>query len=188
MADDTSRVGTLAPWLRDGVRGWILAGTVECARDVVREVGVGAKSAGRAGVIALTLEASGTTARAPSLGMVSTTAGVIPVAAPPSVPGRPPSSASTELVPADVRAYMTQFAARPSWWTALGRDAGWLARGAVATLPLDTVNDVAVVAQRRALVNVNLKAVKGRMWTSELDGFGGSRTLKRTLNVLELVH
>ena len=162
----------VASWLQEGARGWIVAGPVECARDVLREVGARSKG----GVVGLTLEGTATTARAPQLRVVGTAAGVVPVA----------SLQAQNVVPDDVRAYMAQFAARPSWWTALGRDAGILARQAVVQLPLDTTADAAVIAQRRNLVNTQLPLMKAILWTSDGDGFSGGHALKRTLKVVEL--
>ena len=181
---ETTRAGEprfpVASWAKDSARGWIVAGTVECARDLLREVG----ASRRPGVVALTLEGSATAGtpggRPPSLDILSTTAGIIPLRQTPS------SSPSVELAAADVRAYMKQYAARPSWWTALGRDAGKLARSAVAALPLDTVSEPQLVAERRVLVNVQLPRLKEHLWTTELDGFAGTHSLQRTINVVEI--
>ena len=160
-------------WVHEGARGWLVAGPVECARDVLREVGARAP---RGGVVALTLEGTSTTARAPALTVIGTQAGVVPAR----------GAESSDAMAEDVRAYMTQFAARPSWWTALGRDAGALARKAVVSLPLGAASDAATVTRRRAVVNAELSAAKIPLWTSETDAFAADQTLKRTLHVVEL--
>ncbi len=174
---EASRAGDprfpVVSWTHDGAHGWIVAGPVECARDVIRELGARAHSVG---VVGLTLEGTGTSARAPSLRIVSTAAGVIPLL---------PRAAAQDL-PDDVRAYTAQFAARPSWWTALGRDAGSLARRAIIALPTDTSADAAEIARRRALLNAGLPQIKSLLWTSEADGLAPDHTVKRVLRVVEL--
>ena len=81
---------------------------------------------------------------------------------------------------------MTQFGARPSFWTALGRDAAALAREAIKTLPLDTISDPAAVGQRRALAQFRVGVATAHLWTSDGDGFGGGHVIKRKLRVTDL--
>jgi hypothetical protein len=108
--------------------------------------------------------------------VLSDAAGVIPVVA------RSPADIADD----DVRAYVTQFATRPSWWTALGRDAAALARAALRGIPTDATTDRAAVAQRRALAQSRLDAATARLWTTEATGFAGARTIARTLRIVEL--
>jgi hypothetical protein len=162
----------LADWEKQGVRGVLVAGPVECARDVVRELGLGRKPI----TVALTLDAGSTTARASNVTILGVQVGVIPVLA-----TRPEAVADP-----DVRAYMSQFGARPSVWTALGRDGGALARAAVSVLPMDTTSDPIAIGQRRSLVQSRIATTKTRLWTSEGDGFASAHALKRTLRVVEL--
>ncbi|NUO52127.1 MAG: ABC transporter substrate-binding protein [Polyangiaceae bacterium] len=75
----------------------------------------------------------------------------------------------------------------PTWWNALGHDAGMLAKQAVLSLPADTDDtDDAKASQRRK--NAAIKAVaeaRAQMWTTEAQGFGGKRTIARTIKVLD---
>ena len=126
--------------------------------------------------VALTLDDGSTTARAPNVTLLGTQVGVVPVLA-----TRPEGVSDP-----DVRAYMTQFGTRPSWWTALGRDAGTLARNAVSVLPLDASSDATVIAQRRSLVQFRVGTATAHLWTSEVQGFASGHALKRTVRVVEL--
>jgi hypothetical protein len=162
----------LASWAKQGARVVVVAGPVECARDVIRELG----ATGKPATVALTLDDGSTTARAAGVSLVAVTAGVVPVVA----------ARATEVSDPDVRAYMTQFGARPSWWTALGRDGGTLARAALAALPLDTLADPAAIAQRRALVQFRVAAAVAPLWTTEATGFAGAHVMKRKIRVIDL--
>jgi hypothetical protein len=165
-------------WEKDKIRGFIVVGPVECARDVLRDVTppAGRPHTERALVVALTLEGSATSVRPPNATVLSNAAGVIPIVA------RSPA----DIPDADVRAYVTQFATRPSWWTALGRDAATLARIAIREMPLDTTTDRAAVVQRRALAQSRLDAATARLWTTDASGFAGARAIARTLRTVEL--
>jgi hypothetical protein len=162
----------LASWAKQGAHVVVVAGPVECARDVIRELGVSGKPA----TVVLTLDDGSTTARAAGVSLLGVTAGVVPVVA----------ARAAEVGEPDVRAYMTQFGARPSWWTALGRDAGTLARAAIAPLPLDTTADRAVIAQRRSLVQFRVATATAQLWTTEATGFAGAHTIKRKVRVTDL--
>ncbi len=162
----------LASWSKQGVRVVVVAGPVECARDVIRELGASHKPA----TVALTLDDGSTTARAPGVSLLAATAGVVPVLA----------ARAADVPQPDVRAYMTQFGARPSWWTALGRDGGALARAAILALPLDTLADPAAVGQRRALVQFRMATATSPLWTTEATGFAGAHMIKRKVRVVDL--
>ena len=81
---------------------------------------------------------------------------------------------------------MQAFGVRPSYWTALGRDAGVLARKALAALPTTTTADAAEVTKRRDVAAAGLLSARARMWTSEAQGIGGDRRLSRSLKVVLL--
>lgn len=162
----------LASWAKQGARVVVVAGPVECARDVIRELG----ATGKPVTVALTLDDGSTTARAKGVSLLAVTAGLVPVVA----------ARAADVVEPDVRAYMTQFGARPSWWTALGRDAGALARAALVVLPLDTIADPAVIAQRRALVQFRVATATAPLWTTEATGFGSAHAIKRKVRVIDL--
>jgi hypothetical protein len=74
----------------------------------------------------------------------------------------------------------------PTWWTALGHDAGMLAKQAVLSLPADADVDDAQASQRRK--NAAIKAVaeaRAQMWTTDAQGFAGKRAIARSIKVLD---
>lgn len=75
----------------------------------------------------------------------------------------------------------------PTWWTALGHDAGVLAKQAVLTLPAEAENgDDAKASQRRKDAAIKSVAdARGRMWTTDAQGFAGKRVLTRSITVLD---
>jgi hypothetical protein len=176
-AIDASHAGEarfpVASWRADGVKGWLVDGPAECARDLIAELG----EAGDSGIVALTLDAAETPARSPKLRLLSTMAGSVPVTA----------SKPDDVGDPDLRQFMRNQAARPSWWTALGRDAGALARKAVTTLPLTTTTDAAEVKRRRSAAKEVLATAQLRLWTTDADGMAGGRALRRHLQVIELL-
>ena len=165
----------IAGWQRTGVERWLVAGSSSCADDLL----TGLRRAGVRGVMALSLEASAAKERgAPSIRLVAAGAGIVPLAlASPSDP---------RVV--DARAMVAQTGAPEGWWTALGHDAATLARAALATLPPDSTADLTEISRRRALVQEGLIHAHAPLWTSELEGFDASRTLPRTIRVVELGH
>jgi hypothetical protein len=126
--------------------------------------------------VALTLDDGSTTARAAGVAIMAVSVGVIPVVA----------ARAADVADPDVRAYMQQFGARPSFWTALGRDGATLARAAIRALPLDTITNPAAIAQRRSLVQFRVGAATARLWTAEATGFAGGHAIKRKLRVADL--
>jgi hypothetical protein len=79
---------------------------------------------------------------------------------------------------------MESLGVRPSWWTALGHDAGALAKAALAPLPSDTTVDKAAIAKRRALVESGLLATRIHLWTTEEQGISAARVLDRSLRLV----
>ena len=79
------------------------------------------------GTVALTLDAAGTSARAPERQAARRPRRRDPGRAP------PPDAVADP----DIRAWFAREGAPPNWWAALGHDAALLARRAVAALPLD---------------------------------------------------
>jgi hypothetical protein len=73
---------------------------------------------------------------------------------------------------------------RISWWSALARDAGALARTALIDLPNDTVSDLKGATERRAAVRDRLAAARARLWTSEAVTWGPDHAMARTLCVI----
>ena len=105
--------------------------------------------------------------------MLSASAGLVPIQA------TRPEEAREE----DVRAFIERFGARPTYWTALGRDAAALAGAALAPLPIDATTDPKAVTQRRAIVQAGLQAARVRLWTSDDKGMGADRVLPRALRL-----
>lgn len=166
-------------WFASGADGWLVAGPPGCAHDVIRDVGralerVRMRSGGEPKV-ALTLEAGVPLRDIPrGIAILSASAGLVPVLA------AKPEEASD----ADVRSFMEKLGVRPSYWSALGRDAGAIARTAIGVLPLETTTSLASVTQRRAIVRAGLLGARVRLWTSDERGFGDDRVLRRALRVM----
>jgi hypothetical protein len=166
----------VASWMASGAQGWLVAGPSSCARDVLRDVkrflATGAANGDRP--IAVTLEAGLSPSEVPrGVIALSASAGLVPVQA------TRPEEAHEE----DVRAFMERFGARPTYWTALGRDAGALAGAALAPLPVDSTSDPKAVTQRRAIVQAGLQSVRIRLWTTDDKGIGPDRVLPRALRL-----
>jgi hypothetical protein len=79
---------------------------------------------------------------------------------------------------------MSHFGVRPSYWTALGHDAGAVAKAALSPLPNDTTTDPKAVLQRRAIVQAGLLATRVRLWTSDESTIGEDRVLNRALRLV----
>lgn len=167
-------------WLASGAQGWLVSGPSSCARDVLRDVArvvdrPNAPGRNAAKAAALTLEAGIPFGEAPKkVTILSASAGLVPVLA------DKPEEARED----DVRKFMERFGVRPTYWTALGRDGGALARAAMGPLPLDSTSDAKIVTQRRTIVATGLGSARVKMWTSDADGIGGDRVLPRALRVV----
>ncbi len=159
-------------WKKEKARAWLVDAPSECARDLVRQLAI----AQAQGIVALTLDAAGSSARAPLLRMIAVRAGEIPILAP----------APASIADPEVRAWTENAGAPPNWWAALGHDAAVLARRAVASLPLDATSDAAEVTKRRAVAKAALAKATAHLWTTESDGFATARALPRTLGVVDL--
>ncbi len=167
----------LATWEKAGFRTWLISGPESCAQEALHEIGQL-----RGGLIALTLEAAGAIDRTLPARVLTASAGVIPVLAPAKGSG----DAGADKIDPGVRSFMGSFGATPTWRTALGRDAGILARAAVLNLPLDDALAPAEVTRRRELVRREFAAAKQHLWTSEAEGVDASNTLRRTLKIIEV--
>lgn len=169
-------------WTRAGADGWLISGGPACGRDVLRDLGRvldegrGRRAgATRAPAVALTLEAGIPISEAPrNVVVVAAAAGLVPILA----------SRPSETNEPEVRAFMDRFGARPSYWTALGRDAGVLAKAALEPLPRDSTSEAKAVAQRRAIVQAGLLATRVPLWTSDERGVAADRVLSRALRVV----
>ena len=166
----------VSSWMASGAQGWLIAGPTSCARDVLRDVKrvIATRRASGDLPIAVTLEAGLPPAEIPrGVVVLSASAGLVPIQA------TRPEEAQEE----DVRAFIERFGARPTYWTALGRDAGALASAALAPLPIDATTDPKAVTQRRAIVQAGLQAARVRLWTTDEKGMGGGRVLPRALRL-----
>jgi len=168
-------------WMTSGAQGWLVSGSSACARDVLRDLGRVLErppptiKAANAKAVALTLEAGIPFTDAPKrVTILSASAGLVPVLA----------SKAQDAHEDDVRKFMERFGVRPTYWTALGRDGGALARAAMGPLPVDTTSDPKTVAQRRQIVTSGLTAMRVKMWTTDADGVGKDRVLPRALRVI----
>lgn len=163
-------------WMASGAQGWLVSGPTQCARDVLRDVKrlLEVRRSPKDRVIAVTLEAGVTPSEVPrGIVVLSASAGLVPILA------TRPEEAHEE----DVRTFIDRFGVRPSYWTALGRDAGALAGAALAPLPADATSDPKAVVQRRAIVQAGLLGARLRLWTTDDKGIGTDRTLPRALRL-----
>jgi hypothetical protein len=175
----------VAAWERQKVRAWLVAGSADCARDLMREQGPRARGA----VFALSLIAGTTAERPAGAHLLVASAGVIPgadlTATPAARRGARTSDGSdaTDAREADVQELTARVGGRPNWWTALGRDAGMLARRALATAPMDSVTSASEVSQRRKAARDALAASRDRLWTTDAPGFDATHVLPRQIHI-----
>ncbi|WP_437621997.1 hypothetical protein [Sorangium sp. So ce1151] len=168
-----------------GIRGLILAGDAPCAEQALR-------AAPRSVTIALSFEA----AISPPPGSLVATAGLFPFAAAPAsaqrlpgvpggdAPGAPPQEAPGAAV--GLPAWLATHPTPPSFWAALGRDAGVLAWAGVQRLPKTGTEDPAEVKARRLAAARALSSATAELWTTSATGFGGKRVLPRAIGYREI--
>ncbi|WP_437957393.1 hypothetical protein WME76_39745 [Sorangium sp. So ce119] len=160
-----------------GIRGLILAGDAPCAEQAIR-------AAPRSVTIALGFEA----ALSPPPGSLVATAGPFPFAAAPAGAPRPPAAGAPEAPGAATAlgAWLATHPAPPSFWAALGRDAGVLAWAGVQKLPKTGTEDPAEVKARRLAAASSLSGARADLWTTSATGFGGKRVLPREVGYREI--
>jgi hypothetical protein len=73
----------------------------------------------------------------------------------------------------------------PTWFEALGRDAGALAAGAMSRLALSAAHAPTTVAEQRAAVTEAFARATAELWTTEARGFDGDRVMRRQISVIE---
>ena len=167
----------LDAWAKQGVSTFVVAGPRDCLADTLAEIKIlGQKKAfGSRPLVAATLDAE----LPDSYGhtrFFAAGAGVLPIIAP-----KP-----EEIGDPEVTAFYKEFGQTPKWWSALGRDAGILARQAVSALPANTTANPEAVTQRHAIVAGSLARARAPLWSTEAPGFEGSHVLARTLHVVEM--
>jgi hypothetical protein len=84
-----------------------------------------------------------------------------------------------------LRAWIGARGRAPSWFEALGRDAGVLAWEGVRSLPEQATEDPREVRARRAAATDAIAAAATELWTTEARGFEGARVLPRHVVVRE---
>ncbi len=163
-------------WLAAGAQGWLVSGPTSCARDALRDVARATEHRGKKDfTFALTLEAGVSPDLVPrGTTVLAASAGLVPVLASKPEQAREP----------DVRQFMERFGVRPSYWTALGRDGGALAKSALAPLPMDSTSDPKQVAERRAKVQQGLLTADAPLWTTDERAVGQDRVLDRALRIV----
>ncbi|WP_433931306.1 hypothetical protein AB3662_44095 [Sorangium cellulosum] len=160
-----------------GIRGLILAGDAPCAEQAIR-------AAPRAVTIALGFEA----AISPPPGSLVATAGPFPFAAALAGAQRSPAAGAPGAPGAATAlgAWLATHPAPPSFWAALGRDAGVLAWAGVQKLPKTGTEDPAEVKARRLAAASSLSGARAELWTTSATGFGGKRVLPREVGYREI--
>lgn len=162
---DDAPSGSLAriAWItargRPSADAYLVAGPERCTRAVLREVGR------RSSVLATTLEAS-TPHEASALAFLRAGAGVFP-----------------DGNDDDLGRYEKEQLRAPTYWAAMGHDAGRLAEVAAKALPTDAATSETEVRRRRVRARDALAFAQVPLWTTEARGFGDSHALARTLRV-----
>ncbi|WP_437952564.1 hypothetical protein WME98_18950 [Sorangium sp. So ce296] len=154
------------------VRGIILAGDAPCAEQAIR-------AAPRAVTLALGFEA----AVPPPPGSLVATAGLFPFVAAPAGAQPPPGAGGAG---AALAVWLATHPSPPSFWAALGRDAGVLAWAGVQRLPKTGTEDPAEVKARRLAAASALSSATVELWTTAAAGFGGKRVLPRVVGHREI--
>jgi hypothetical protein len=155
-----------------GASGWIVMGQRECMRDLAFD----AARTPQAGTLLASLEAGlpAEDVRLAGLTVLSVQAGLLPFLA----------TSASDLPDEDVRRYAGDYASIPTYWAALGHDAGALAEKALAPLPDDEATTDTWIFQRRATVEAGLVHAKVRFWTSEANSLSDKRQLERKLSLV----
>jgi hypothetical protein len=158
--------------------GMLVAASFECLRDLSLDIGRYDPALFHSAWIGATLESGNPSPdpRTKDARYLLVAAGKLPFRS--TDPGEMPSE--------DLRNYVLAFGAPPTFWSALGRDAGILARTAVSPLPGDVAKSDGAIYQRRALVEAGLLASKDELWSTDEHGFDSDRTLRRQMRVVEV--
>lgn len=142
-----------------GARGVVVLGDVACGRRVAED------AAGARLGLAFGLEA----AEAAPTGAFYAAAGVYPLAEGPPPPG--------------LRDAGAMLGDRPTFWAALGRDAGTLARAALEPMLADPPAEADQVDARRGVLIEALSEARAELWTTSSRGFSADRTLPRNIDI-----
>lgn len=166
----------ITAWAKADVSAFVVAGPRDCLSDVISELKImGARRTGAPPFLAATLDAE-IPDRAAHTRFFTVGAGVLPIVA----------AKASDIGDPEVLAFYNELGHAPSWWAALARDAGILARQAVSALPANTTANPDAIAQRHAIVASALGRAKAPLWTTEAPGFEGGHVLARTLRAVEM--
>jgi len=165
---------------RQSVRTWFVAGMPACLAtlgdDLVRYTRFRGEPSRRP-LVATTLSAGirgvPLAGKSPLFHILTVAAGRMPIAA-----DAPELKSDPELA-----RYVKIAAAPPSYWAALGRDAGTLLRPALLPLPMNDTKEPSEIVARWKTVANGLARAKGALWTTDASGFTDHR-LPRALRVL----
>ncbi len=170
-----------ASWKSLGAAGVVLSAAADCAREAIAAAGpLKLRFAAGLEPDALPLPPGSlvATGRAPFAPTPPT---------PPAVHDGAPLDRSRALPQAPaLGAWQNGHPSPPTWWASLGHDAAVLAWAGVQVLPAQGTEDPREVEARRALAASALAGAQAELWTTEAHGFGGARTLPRTLGVREV--
>ncbi|HEX7670979.1 MAG TPA: hypothetical protein VF395_15395 [Polyangiaceae bacterium] len=148
-------------WKRLPADALVLLGDEGCTRDAIAE----ASFVGLNPLLILGLESGA--ANLPNPRVVVTA-------------GRFPLSGTTGSP--EERAWVARFSAPPSWYETLGHDAAVLAAGALATFPLNRVDDPHTVARLHRDARDGLERAEGKLWSTTASGFHGGTAIPRELH------
>jgi Periplasmic binding protein len=155
-------------WKRDRLDALELTGDRDCARDAIAELG----QVRLHPLLAFGLESAdlfGTLGGAQT--QLAVSAGSFPVR-------------SGDSEPASLQRWTRTAGSPPSWYAALGHDAGALGAAALANFPLRRADDKKVVAELHAEARRRLADARAELWTTAETGFAGAQSLPRRLQVL----
>ncbi len=157
---------TIAPWRRQEPRSLLLVTDADCARRAVDA----AQAARWAPLLGLGLES------AELLDELRWSAPHAALGA-----GRFPARRAEE--PTELQAWRRRYGAPPSWFQALGHDAGQLCAAAAQALPRATVEAPRQVTELHARAAALLRDARVQLWTTHHAGFSGAQRLPRTLEL-----
>lgn len=81
------------------------------------------------------------------------------------------------------KSLLTERGTPPSYWMALGHDAGLLVKDAILGLPPDSGDKSIAVAVRQRIVADAIANAEVKLWTTNATGFGGGRVMPRDVLV-----
>jgi hypothetical protein len=153
-------------WRESKVSGLLLLGDAACSRAVLEDVA----DSRLAVTVALGLEAAELSREPSSLKTLVLSAGRFPLRDDPNDLGA---------------RWRARHGNLPTWYAALGHDAGALARAALRELPLGATEDPREIQNRHEALSRSLLGVQADLWTTDGRSFGGGHSLARTLHVIE---